>query len=241
MEKCLDVYIKSLASDQAITKVRICSLLSCAHISIYPLNIHILAFLMGFAGQDWYDNFAVLRSEFDMRQLLDLLSPLSSINFNLCLKDINFDNLPSDLKAYMLLEMEEWSDNSSRETTRGDEKRNSSDFNRAKADVAELENLREELKQAKSELNDTREIMKNMELRVKEEEEESERLKQRLDEQAKLIRDKQDAVVDLEARLEQLDRHLCEERDRLEQVLHYTSLATWSSSLSCKCCLTGEE
>eukprot|EP01087_Luapelamoeba_hula_P000824 TRINITY_DN1060_c1_g1_i1.p1 TRINITY_DN1060_c1_g1~~TRINITY_DN1060_c1_g1_i1.p1 ORF type:complete len:676 (-),score=238.32 TRINITY_DN1060_c1_g1_i1:95-2122(-) len=53
--------------------------------------------------QNLYEDYALLRSsaeETDM--LVALLAPLSIVDFSLCLKDIDFDNLPSDLGFYVV-------------------------------------------------------------------------------------------------------------------------------------------
>lgn len=152
-----------------------------------------------------------------MKQCIDLLSPLSAINFNLCLKDIDFDILPHDLKAYTLVEMEEW-DDSSRETT---EDRRSPDLGAKAAFEVELDKLRlelEQLREVKEEMSDVRERLQSAESESRQKDGENEQLRRRVEEQGQLIRDKQEAIARMEMQLSEAKEDHEMERRRLDEV-----------------------
>lgn len=46
---------------------------------------------------DWFEPWSVLRTGEEQGMLLAYLAPLSVVNFSICMKDIDFDNLPNNL------------------------------------------------------------------------------------------------------------------------------------------------
>ena len=44
--------------------------------------------------EEWYESWAMMRQEDEIHMLIAAMAPLSMIQFNLCLKDVDFDNLP---------------------------------------------------------------------------------------------------------------------------------------------------
>lgn len=161
-----------------------------------------------------------------MKQFLDLLSPLSAVNFNLCLKDIDFDALPTDLKAYTLVEMEEW-DESSRETTGMEEKRSSSDLIKVGFE-AELDKLRsefEQLKEVKDEVKIIKEKLQDTETENQEQRENNEKLQKQINEQNLLIQGKEEVLSRAEARFTRAEEAWNTERKKLDEVCrpdHYS-------------------
>lgn len=47
--------------------------------------------------KEWYWNYSILLQPEDLNMLIAFLAPLSMVEFSLCLKDFDFDNLPSNL------------------------------------------------------------------------------------------------------------------------------------------------